>query len=80
MSELSNTVISLKKCKLRRLMLLSINIFKYEIKPRTGSLLVNSRCVFNDAVEEGFRNRRRDIVKVFVNLSRDEESLKVIIS
>ena len=80
MSGLRETVVSLEKCRLRRVVLTLIDIFGYEIGRRMGSLSVNSRCSFGDAVEEGLRGGRGDAVGVFVDVSRDGSSLGVISS
>ena len=78
MSELGDTVVSLDKCRLRRVVPTLIDMFGYEIGRRMGSPSVNSRCSFGDAVEEGFKGGRRDTVGVFVDVSRDGSSLGVI--
>jgi len=78
MSGLGDGVVSLEKCRLRRVVPMLIDMFGYEIGRRMGSPSVNSWCGFGVAVEEGLRGRRGDAVGVFVDVSRNGSSLGVI--
>ena len=78
MFELKNTMILLDKCKLKRMMSTLINMFEYEIERRMNLFLVNSRCSFDDAVKKKFKNEKKNIVKMFVNVFRDENFFGVI--
>lgn len=72
------TVVSLEKCRLRRLVPMVTDIFGYKIERRIGSLSVDSRCGCGNAVEEGVRDGREDTVGVFVDMSGGGGSLGVI--
>ncbi len=78
MSELKDAVMSLDKCRLRRVMLTLIDMFEYESERRMNSSSINSWCDFHDAVEEKLRSEREDVIEIFVDASRDESSLVII--
>ena len=79
MSGLGDGVVSLDKCRLRRVVPTLIDMFGYETSRRIGSSSVNSWCGFSVAVEEGLTGRRGDAVGVFVDVSRNGNSLGVIV-
>lgn len=78
MSGLGDGVVSLEKCRLRRVVPTLIDMFGYGIGRRMGSPSVNSWCGFGIAVEEGLKGKRGDVVGVFVDVFRNGSSFGVI--